>query len=250
MLTDFVGSDDPKADWPEYISRIVLRRDGSAITIGNPTYARLKGRYEGHLAPEQFERIARLLPASLQLQPSYNIHGGRRTARTVFGFTRGAKRQETTDYEGSGPPALRQVQRIASGLEWKVKWKSDARLDRHSADLSGVRGFAVRGSMRTVMRTVTMLGMPNARSLSGAIVVLRDSSGREVARGQSDLAGRFCVPAKPGVYGASLLVPRSPGLKPRSLQGKIVVSRHRFSDASFDTPEAESNGDPDVMRLK
>lgn len=245
VLTDYVGSGDARADWPEYISRIVLRRDGSAVYIGNAHYARLKGRFEGRFAPAQFERIAKLVPASLKLRPSYNQYAGHQVARTVFGLKRGGKTLESTDYESSGPPALLQARKIVDGLEWKINWKKDLRLDRLSAGLSGVRGFAVRGSMRTV----AMLGVPTTRSLAYAIVVLRDLSGREVARGKTDRAGQFCVLAEPGVYKVSLLVPRSSGLVPRSLQGKIVVSHHRFSDASFDTPDAEPT-DPSVVLLR
>lgn len=232
VLTDYVGNDNAKWVWPEFMSRIVLRRDGTAIYIGNPTYARLKGRFAGRISPQQFQRIAQLMPASLKLKPVYNGYGGARLARDEFRITRSdGSEQETAEYgANSGPRVLRQVRSIVDGLSWQVKWKSDASVDRHSAGLSGVRGNAVRWPAQGGRVT----GVPTAGSLANAVVLLRNASGREIARGRTDRAGGFCILVKPGVYRASLIAPRSSRLRARSKREKVTVASHRFSDIDFD----------------
>lgn len=234
IITTYVGDRYAKQDTPEYIARIVLRADGTAFYFGNPTYAPRTGQFRGTFAPSQFTRINKMLSGisfSTGLTKTNRVVTG--DTRTEFDLLReaGAQRHLTL-YALQSNPTLRAVENIAEGLSWEIAWQRYTGVNRHNRDLSGVRGHVLRGSRANVR---TVLGVPSAYVIAGVRLSLQTSAGKEVARGQSGKAGRFCLVAPPGNYYLVPILPKDIKVDPTSAKQKVTVTANGFTDVIVET---------------
>ena len=121
VITRYTGSDasHPQAD---HIYRILLKRDGTAIYVGNKTYMKRTGRYRGTISQSDFERLAKLLRQNDREQSSYNVSDGREVQKETFKTTAGNRQRTVVSYQESAPQRFQQASAIAYGLLWKIQW--------------------------------------------------------------------------------------------------------------------------------
>lgn len=129
VITSYTGSDasNPKAD---YIYRIMLKRDGSAVYVGSNTYMKRTGRYQGVVDKRDFLRLANLFRQNglLNGPNSYNKYTGpdykgRQVAGVKYDITFGNRKKTISVYEDSGPKFIRRAGQIQYGLLWKIRWQ-------------------------------------------------------------------------------------------------------------------------------
>jgi hypothetical protein len=240
IITNYVGDRYAKQDTPEYIARIVLRADGTALYFGNPTYAPRTGQFRGTFAPSYFTRISKLLKnVPLQKQRYKAGWDLPHDARTEFAIlSTNGQRHHLTAYSASEAQLLSAVRNVAEGLSWKIAWQRYVGVDRYNRDLSGVRGDVLRGS-RAGIRTA--LGVPGNHVIAGATLSLRTLAGKEIARGQSGKAGRFCLLAPPGTYYLVPILPKGITPDPLSAKQKVTVTANGFSDVVVETATRNSS---------
>ncbi len=233
VVTNYVGTDDTKQATPEYMARTVLRADGTALYFGNPTYAPRKGQFKGTFAPSYFVRINKMLRSVFDSKQSAKmptkIPPFARMEFKILGDN-GARRH-LISYESEENHTLLAALNIAYGLTWKIKWQPYTGIDQYNRDLSGVRGFVLRGS-RSEVRS---LGAPSAYIIPGTTLSLRTSAGKEIAHGQSDIAGRFCLAAPPGTYDLVPILPNGITPDPASAKQTVTVTPNGFSDVFIET---------------
>jgi hypothetical protein len=123
VITQYTGGGgtEPGID-PIY--RILLRRDGTAIYVGNKTYMTRIGRYHGKVESKYFQRLADLFQQSSfrHWKSLYNAYDDREIASEKFEITYGNKKKSVVSYGASGPQAIRHASKIVYGLLWKIRW--------------------------------------------------------------------------------------------------------------------------------
>ena len=120
VITRYTGTDDshPKAD---YIWRLLIQRDGTAIYVGNKTYMKRIGRYRGTISSTNFSRVAKLFQKN-NSRNSPQVAESRERAKDVFIIASGDKQETIVSYDGVKSDNLCEASKIADGLIWKIQW--------------------------------------------------------------------------------------------------------------------------------
>ena len=102
------------------------------------------------------------------------------------------------------------------------------------APLSGVQGRATRGPIAPLSQS----GQPNDAPLPGAVIVVQQQNGAEVARQTTDGQGNFSIPVSAGTYQVVGLAPTGSQGFPRPPGPQVVTvpkDQYVTVDISYDT---------------
>ena len=236
VITNYVGNEYAKQDTPEYMARTVLRSDGSALYFGNPTYAPRKGQFKGTFEPSYFVKISKMLKSVFDSKQRDKTRKNLTTStRTEFEIIAAdGQKRHIIAYDSEENQTLLAANNTIYGVTWKTKWQPYTGIDRYNRDLSGVRGHVLRGSRSEVK---TALGVPSAYIIPGVTLSLRSSEGKEIARGESDRAGGFCIAAPPGTYDLVPIFPKGIVPDPDSIKQEVTITPNAFTDAVIETIE-------------
>lgn len=118
VITSYTGSDAAHTK-PKYIYRLLLRSDGTAVYVGNKTFAFRTGRHHGTVARRDFLLLAGLLDK--KWKSSYT-EIKEKPASQKFEVVSDSKRKTIWTDGYSGPQDLRHAHSIFYGLLWKIRW--------------------------------------------------------------------------------------------------------------------------------
>ncbi len=128
VVTNYTGSDASPSQ-PEFIYRLTLKSNGEAIYVGNATYMKRIGRYQGIVDKRDFLRLADLFKKYKSKGNTYSYieydgpeDKSRRNASVTYEIISGNRRRTIHIYEPSQSKSTQRASQIHYGLLWKIAW--------------------------------------------------------------------------------------------------------------------------------